>query len=126
VSALALVASVVLGLAFVIAGGSKIAAGPAWPQQARELGAPSIAAPVLPWVEIAVGAALIAQLIEPVPALIAIALLIAFTLLIARRMSQGRRPVCACFGVWSARPIGPGHVVRNVGLLGLAVLTLLG
>ncbi len=125
-SALAFVAAVVLGLAFVIAGGSKIAAGPAWPQQAHELGAPSLAVPVLPWVEMTVGAALIVHLIEPIPALLAIALLIAFTLLIARRLAQGRHPVCACFGAWSAKPIGPGHVVRNLGLMGLAVLTLLG
>ena len=125
-SALALVASVVLGLAFVVAGGSKIAAGPAWPEHVRALGAPSVAAPVLPWVEMAVGAALITGLVEPIPALFAITLLLAFTLLIARRLSQRRHPVCACFGAWSAKPIGPGHLVRNAAMLVLAVLTLLG
>ena len=121
-----LIASIVLGLIFVVAGGSKIAAGPSWPVHVRELGAPSIAAPVLPWVELLVGAALIAQLFEPIAAWAAIALTVAFTALIGRRLSQGRRPVCACFGAWSAKPIGPGHLVRNAALLALGVLALFG
>ena len=121
-----LIASIVLGLTFVVAGGSKIAAGPSWPVHVRELGAPSIAAPVLPWVELLVGAALIAQLFEPIAAWSAIALTVAFTALIARRLLQGRRPVCACFGAWSAKPIGLGHLVRNAALLALGVLALFG
>jgi hypothetical protein len=36
----AVVASVVVGVAFVVAGASKLAAGPSWPVQARGLGAP--------------------------------------------------------------------------------------
>ena len=37
----AVVASVLLGLAFLVAGGSKLAAGRAWPDEARGLGAPA-------------------------------------------------------------------------------------
>ncbi|MDJ0771521.1 MAG: MauE/DoxX family redox-associated membrane protein [Ilumatobacter sp.] len=125
-SAVALVASVLLGAAFVLAGGSKLAAGAAWPAQARDLGAPRFAAPLLPWLELAVGAALVVQLVEPWPALAAIALLLAFSALIALRLSQGRRPPCACFGAWSASPIGPGHLARNGALLALGVLSLWG
>ena len=125
-SAVALVASVLLGAAFVLAGGSKLAAGAAWPAQARDLGAPRFAAPLLPWLELAVGAALVVQLVEPWPALAAIALLLAFSALIAVRLSQGRRPPCACFGAWSASPIGPGHLARNGALLALGVLSLWG
>ncbi len=120
----ATIAAVLLGLAFLIAGGSKIAAGPAWPQQARELGAPAVVVPVLPWLEIAIGAALIVQLAEPVPVVAALALLVAFTVLITVGLAQGRRPVCACFGAWSATPIGPMHLIRNGVLIGLGVLAL--
>lgn len=120
----ALIASWVLGSAFVLAGASKLAAGAAWRPQALELGAPAWTVPFVPWLELAVGAALVAQLVEPVPAVVAIVLLLAFTALIGRRLAQGRRPACACFGAWSARPIGAGHLVRNAVLLWLGMLAL--
>lgn len=123
-STVAFVASIVVGVAFLVAGGSKLAAGPSWPVQAAGLGAPSIAVPLLPWVELVTGAALVLQLGRPAPAIAAIVSLAAFSGLIALRLSQGRRPVCACFGAWSAKPIGPSHLLRNGALLGLAVLAL--
>lgn len=123
-SVVALVASIVVGAAFLVAGGSKLAAGPAWPAQAAGLGAPAVVVPVLPWIELAVGAALVLRLARPIPAIAAIVLLVAFSGLIALRLSQGRRPACACFGAWSAEPIGPIHLVRNAGLLASAVLAL--
>ena len=123
-SAVAFVASVLVGLAFLVAGGSKLAAGPSWAAQASDLGAPTIAIPTLPWVELAIGAALVLQLTRPVAAIAAIVLLVAFTGLIGLRLSQGRRPACACFGAWSAKPIGASHLSRNGVLLALAVLAL--
>lgn len=125
-NAVALAASVALGIAFLVAGGSKIAAGPAWASQAAELGAPAVAVPALPWLELVVGAALAFQIMRSIVALAAIGLLVAFSVLIARRLAEGKRPACACFGAWSAKPIGPGHLVRNAALAGLGVLTLLG
>ncbi len=119
-----LVSSVLLGVAFVVAGASKLAARDAWPVQAIGLGAPFFLVPYVPWVELAVGATLIAQLFDPVPALIAIMLLLLFSALIAKRLSEGRRPACACFGAWSAKPIGPEHLARNALLLVLGVLAL--
>ncbi len=123
-STVALIASIVLGLTFVVAGGAKIAAGPTWPVHVRDLGVPMFVAPVLPWVELLIGAALITQLVQPFAAWAAIALTVAFTALIARRLSQGRRPVCACFGAWSAKPIGGRHLIRNAATLVLGVLAL--
>lgn len=117
----ALVASIVVGFAFVLAGASKVAAGPAWPATAREMGAPAITVPFVPWIELAVGACLIAQLAVPVPAVAAVVLLVVFTALIVAHLARGRRPSCACFGSWSAQPIGAVHVVRNVILIALAV-----
>jgi uncharacterized membrane protein YphA (DoxX/SURF4 family) len=125
-SAVSLVASLLLGAAFVLAGGSKLAAGVAWEVQARDLGAPRFAARPLPWIELAVGASLIAQLASPLPALCALGLLVAFSVLIAMRLADGRRPACACFGAWSATPIGPRHLVRNAVLASLAVLSFAG
>jgi uncharacterized membrane protein YphA (DoxX/SURF4 family) len=118
------VASVLVGLAFVLAGASKLALGKKWPEQARGFGAPAWAAVVVPWLELAIGAALIAQLAKPFAAIAALGVLLLFTALIVRHLLAGRAPECACFGAWSAKPIGRSHVVRNTILLTLAVLAL--
>jgi uncharacterized membrane protein YphA (DoxX/SURF4 family) len=123
-SAVGQVASILLGLVFLVSGGSKIAAGAAWPEQAAGLGAPTIVVPALPWIEIVLGAVLVMQLAPVTAAVIAIVVLVAFTALIVRRLSQGRHPPCACFGAWSSKPLGVGHVVRNAGFIALAVLAL--
>ena len=86
---------------------------------------PFFLVPYVPWVELAVGAALIAQVAKPIPQFVAIMLLLLFSALIAKRLSEGRRPPCACFGAWSAKPIGPEHLARNAVLLVLGVLALL-
>ena len=118
------VAAVVVGLAFLLAGASKLAAGPGWPVTARGMGAPGFTIPFVPWVELAVGAALVAQLAVPFPAIAAVVLLVAFTTLIAIRLAGDERPACACFGAWSAEPIGAVHLVRNGVLIALAVLAM--
>ena len=123
-TAVGLVASILLGVVFVVSGGSKLAAGPRWPQQARGLGAPSFVVPVLPWLEIVLGAVLVTQLVPTVALLVALAVLVAFTVLIVRRLAEGQHPPCACFGTWSTKPLGRGHVVRNVGFMTLAVVAL--
>lgn len=119
------IAAVLVGVAFLVAGASKVAARHAWPAQARELGAPGIVIPVLPAVEIVVGALLVAQVAVPVVGVLAVVLLLAFTALIVLRISQGKRPACACFGAWSSSPIGAGHVIRNMVLLVLAMTAVL-
>jgi uncharacterized membrane protein YphA (DoxX/SURF4 family) len=121
---IAVVASVVLGVAFVVAGGSKLAAGEQWPAQARGLGAPQWSIPIVPWMELALGAVLVAQVARRAAALAALAVLVAFTGLIVMRLREGRHPPCACFGAWSAKPLGVGHVVRNAVLAALAVVAL--
>jgi len=118
------VASIVLGAVFLLAGGSKIAAGPAWPRQAVELGAPRAVAMVVPWWELGLGALLVAQVARRPVAVAALATLIAFTAMIALRLSQGRRPPCACFGAWSAKPIGIGHIARNAAFAAIAVVVI--
>lgn len=120
-----IVAAVVVGIVFLVAGGSKIAAGPEWPVQARGLGAPAFVIPVVPWVEILIGAVLVVQVARRPAAAAAIVMLAVFTVLIVGQLARGHRPPCACFGAWSAKPLGPGHVVRNTVLLVLAVVALL-
>lgn len=113
--------SVALGLVFVVAGGSKVAAGPRWPAQAAGLGVPRHVAVAVPWFELAVGALLVAGLARPWIAVIALASLLAFTAVLGWQLAHGRRPPCACFGAWSASPIGPVHLIRNTAFVALAV-----
>ena len=121
----ALVASIVVGVAFVVAGGSKIAAGESWPAQARGLGAPTWTIPSCRGWRSRSGPLLIAQAVEPWPAVAALVMLVAFTALIVNSLAHGRHPPCACFGAWSAKPIGPAHLARNAILIVLALLALL-
>lgn len=123
---LRLVTSIALGLVMCAAGVSKIRLGPAWLAQGRELGAPGAVLPVVPWFEIAVGALLIGQVATPVVAIVALITLQLFTLLIVANLGRGNRPPCACFGAWSAKPLGWGHVIRNVVFMALAVLAYIG
>jgi hypothetical protein len=119
------VAAVVLGATFVLAGAAKLAAGSTWRAQAVQLGAPAWVAPIVPWAELLVGAALVSQLVEPVAAALALAMLLAFTALIGVRLARGEHPPCACFGAWSATPVGPRHLVRNAALLIVGIVALL-
>jgi uncharacterized membrane protein YphA (DoxX/SURF4 family) len=125
VGVVAAVAAVIVGISFLVAGGSKLAAKHSWPEQARGLGAPLWAIPIVPWVELVLGAALIVQLGRRASAACAIALLVVFTALIANRLRHGEHPPCSCFGAWSASPIGARHLLRNAALLAAAIVALL-
>jgi hypothetical protein len=116
-----IVAGVVVGLALVWAGVSKLIVGPLWAKQAADMGVARRVALVVPYVEIGVGALLAAQLFKPWPAIAAFALLVAFTVVIVLRLLDGSRPPCACFGTRSTRPLGAYHVVRNLGLLAVTL-----
>ena len=118
------IASVILGGVMCIAGGSKVAMGKRWPVEAQALGAPKAIAPIVPWIEIALGALLIVQLKPEIVGALSVALLVAFTLLIMRQLQKGERPVCACFGSWSSKPLSWNHVARNAGFIALAAITI--
>jgi uncharacterized membrane protein YphA (DoxX/SURF4 family) len=119
------VASVVLGAVFVVSGVSKVSAPRQWRAQSAGIGVPRFVAAIVPFVELLVGALLVAQIARRVVAVVALALLVGFTTLLLVRLSQGRRPPCACFGAWSAKPIGWGNIVRNAVFLALASLIIL-
>lgn len=118
-------AAIVLGSVFVVAAVSKMVAGTTWVTQARELGAPTPVATALPGVELVIGALLIVGIGGPLPAVAAAVLLVAFSVAIARQLVDGRHPPCACFGAWSQRPLGEGHLLRNAALIVVALVALL-
>ena len=121
---LGVLAAVGLGAVFVIAGAAKVALGAAWPAQARAMGAPMPIATVVPAIELVVGAALVTRVAMPLPALAAIVLLVAFSVLIGRQLVDGRHPPCACFGAWSHRPLSGAHLVRNAVMILVAIVAL--
>lgn len=125
---LAAMLAFVVGAVLVVAGASKVAAGARWPHEARALGVPTIGplamvAPIVPWWELIVGASLAAGLFRPWPAIAAVVTLVAFSALLMRVLRRGEHPPCACFGAWSAAPLGWRHVARNVGLIGGALVS---
>ena len=121
---LGVIASVILGGVMCIAGGSKIAMGHRWPVEAQALGAPKAIAPVVPWIEIALGALLIVQITPEIVGALSLAVLLTFTLLIVLQLQKGYRPVCACFGSWSSKPLSWKHIARNVGFIALAIIVI--
>lgn len=120
-----IVAAVVLGAVFLAAGVTKIASAQQWRLQSADLGVPAPIAATVPFIELVVGALFVAQVARREVALLAGALLLAFTVLLVVRLLQGRRPPCACFGSWTTKPIGWGDVARNVAFLVLAALVAL-
>lgn len=121
---LAVAASVALAVVFVVAAVTKLAAPAAWMGQARGLGVPRAVALVVPVAEAVLGAWLLVQWERRAAAIAAAALIVVFSALITVRLAQGRRPPCACFGSLSARPLGPGSLVRNAVLIAVALLAM--
>lgn len=80
-----------------------------------------IVALILPYAELGLAALCIMGVALPILGAAAAALLIAFTVGILANLRRGRRIRCHCFGS-SGSTIGPLLVVRNVALMGMAVL----
>lgn len=117
---LAVVASTALGAIFLFAGASKVAGRQQWVGQAVDLGVPRQVAALVPWFEIVLGAVLIVRIAPLLAAVVALAVLLVFTVLIAWQLRRPDRPPCACFGSWSTAPLSFGDVVRNVVLMTIA------
>lgn len=117
----AVVAAVVVGAVFVVAGAAKLVNRESWTAQAAGLRVPRPVSVVVPWVEVVLGALLITQIARGYVASLAALMLVAFTTLILARITQGERPPCACFGGWGATPLGAWHVVRNAALIVMAM-----
>jgi len=120
------IAAIALGVMFVMSGIYKIADGEAWPKQAADMGVRRPLALIVPWYEIALGAALISGVFSPWAEVVTALTLGVFTVLIVQRLLDGSRPPCACFGSRSNRPLGRQHVARNLVLLAVAAVAILG
>src|SRR5215207_6312552 len=102
----------------------ELVAGPLWMKQSADMDVPRALAFPVPYVELVLGVLLVTQLFSPWPAIAAAALLLAFTVVIVRRIRDGSRPPCSCFGARSTRPLGAIHVLRNLGLLAVAAIAM--
>jgi len=56
----------------------------------------------------------------------AVALLVAFTVLILSRLVNGNTSGCGCFGAWSTRPLSYWDVARNTVFIVLGAIATLG
>jgi uncharacterized membrane protein YphA (DoxX/SURF4 family) len=126
VDVIARIASIGLGVMFVVSGGYKLADGPAWPKQAADMGVSRPVALAVPWFELVLGGVLVSGLVSPWAEAVAVVVLVVFTVVIVRRLLDGSRPPCACFGSRSKRPLGRRHVARNLVLLAVAVVAAVG
>lgn len=118
-------ARIALGVVLLATGAAKLRQ-PAWPATAAAFGAPGWLAPLLPWVELVLGALLATGVGHPWTALAAAGLLVAFTAAVAVRLARGQAVPCGCLGETSPEPVGADTLVRNGALLavaGLAVAT---
>lgn len=124
-STVGVIASIAIGAMFVFSGGAKLADRPGWLRQSGDLGVDRRLAQLVPWYELVLGALLLSGVARPWPAVVAVLTLAVFTWFLARRMLDGTRPPCACFGSKSQRPLGRRHLVRNAALLVVAALGIL-
>jgi len=117
----------VLGTVFALAGLAKLPRRAQFEDAVRgyRLVPDRLAPPIarwLPMVELAAGALLLLGLgTAPVAALLA-AFLVVFTGAVAINLARGRAIDCGCYGAGPSRTIGRPTLVRNLGLLVMAVV----
>lgn len=110
-------ARLVLALVFAVAGVAKLTDMAASRRAISDFGVPAaLAAPLgtlLPFVELAVAAALIPVQTAWLGAMSALLLLSLFIVTIGVNMARGRRPECRCFGQLHSAPAGWSTLARN-------------
>lgn len=121
---LAAACGLVLAVVLAWAGAAKVVAPSETVASFAALGipAPRALGRVVPVGELALAGALVAGL--PGAAIAALALLAAFTAVLARVLRSGLRVVCSCFGAARREPVSSVDLARNglLGLLGLGAL----
>lgn len=126
---LLLIARLVLAAVFAVAGLAKLADRSGSRASLEDFGLDGRAAVplafVLPFVELAAALLLLPTSTARWGGLLALALLVLFSLALAARLRRGEAPDCHCFGQLRAAPIGPGTLVRNGVLGALAAFVLL-
>jgi prepilin signal peptidase PulO-like enzyme (type II secretory pathway) len=124
VEAILLLGRLLLAGVFLVASLTKLADRAQFRQTLVDFGIPVfLASPIsllLPFVELAIGVALIPVATAPWGAIGALVLLAVFTIGIGVNLAQGKNPDCNCFGQLHAAPIGISTLMRNGLLAGLA------
>jgi uncharacterized membrane protein YphA (DoxX/SURF4 family) len=123
VTVLAAACRVGVGVVLVLAGFAKLRQ-PAWAATAERFGTPRPLVPVVPWAELVIGALLVSGAGGRIPVFVALALLGAFTGVMAARLSAGEHSPCGCFGTAAPAPLGRDALVRNGILLAAGLLAL--
>src|SRR5438876_7651305 len=115
-----------LAVIFVVAGFPKLFQLANWRRGLLDFGLPeALVGPLaigLPAVEIATGLALLSGAWWA--SVSAVSLLTVFTCAVGLNLAHGRHPTCHCFGGLHERPIGWKTLIRNYGLLVVAVFLL--
>lgn len=125
------VAAIGLGLVFEWSGIEKVASRDAWQVAGTPFSTGSAAGDravrvALPWLEVVVGGLLILRIVPVVVAVVALAMLVVFTVVLVRLLVAGQRPPCMCFGAVRAKPVSWASVVRNVALVAVACVVIVG
>ncbi|MBM3718713.1 MAG: hypothetical protein FJW53_07050 [Actinobacteria bacterium] len=118
---LARVCAAAVGAVLAVAGASKLLDMESWRRDARAQAVWPIVANVLPYVEILIGATLVALPPNPATLGAATALLLVFTVFLVVSVATGSTVPCACFGAVRRRPPGWRDVARNLALMSLLV-----
>ena len=120
------VAGYILGAVFLVAGLSKLRSPLETRRSLRDLGFPfpKETSIILPLVELLTAIILFVDPATGGPC--AVALLVAFTVLILSRLVNGNTSGCGCFGAWSTRPLSYWDVVRNTVFIVLGAIATLG
>lgn len=123
----ALCARFALGAVFLVAGAHKLGDRGSFAAAVRALDVSPArhagrVALVLPIVEVGGGAAMAAGLATRSAALLLGTLSAGFAVLLTALLARGRRPACHCFGPASGRTASWLSVLRNLALVGAAVL----
>ncbi|MFN2503919.1 MAG: MauE/DoxX family redox-associated membrane protein [Acidimicrobiales bacterium] len=113
--------ALVLAVTFVRAAAAKLArpALTAAGFGAMGLPAPGVLSRAVPVVELAVAALLVA--LPAVGGVVALALLVVFSVVLARAVRAGVSTGCTCFGAVSSEPVSSVDLQRNLLLAGLAL-----
>ena len=120
---LAAACRVAVGTVLLLAGVAKLRQ-PAWQADAVRFGAPRTVVPAVPWAELALGALLVTGAAGRLAVFGALAVLGAFTGVVAARLVGGQTAPCACFGEASQRPLGPATLVRDLALVAACLIGL--
>src|SRR4051812_126306 len=123
--AVLLAGRLLLAAVFLVAAIAKLLDLPGSRRSLEQLGIPAGLVPAgakaLPVVELAIAVALVPLATAWVAAVAASVLLLAFTVGVAVALARGVEADCHCFGRVASRPIGPATLIRNLGLLAVAI-----